>query len=154
MGIDIMMNWRVLGVAATVIIFVVVASLVLWLDLGPPEPEPDYGIEAYLGFRQNKTADGNWTLQITSGWHRLSDMRMMVVDPINGSTRLDVNVSDIQPGMNNTDAIFMNRNGNNNADAGDMIILNGTSPHIDKGDKVKFTKKDGKYVLGTVKELG
>jgi len=148
-----MMNRQVLGVVSAAVILLAAGMLLDPHDIKPPEPQREHSIDGFMGLRSDRTEDGNWIIYETGGSHPIIELRLQVVNASTGSVTFNVKLSDILPNKNNPSAVLNDSNANKKFDAGDSIVLKGTSPNIQPGYKVQFTDKDGNSIIGTIKEL-
>jgi len=147
----IRMKRRLLAVVAAIIMVVAVGAAIFMQLSKQPAPGESPHTGRTLRLRQEKTADGNWTINIISSLWTFDELRLIVMNASTGSATPDVKLSDIAPGKNHPDATINDSNGDKKLGAGDSIILKGTSPRIQTGYKVQFLIKES--VVGTIREL-
>jgi len=145
------MNRRLLAVVAAIIMVVAVGAAIFMQFSKPPAPGKSLHDGRSMSLRQEKTADGNWTINIINSLWTFDELRLTVINASTGSATLDVKLSDIAPGKNHPDAAINDSNGDKKLGPGDSIILKGTSPNIKAGYKVQFQVKGA--IAGTISEL-
>ncbi len=134
----------ILMVAITVVLAGVLVVYLQTLPSGGGE------VETALGLRATKTAQGNWTIEITSGSKTASSVTLQCVDPNTGQTDFSETLTDMEPGDNNVNGVWYDNNGNNKLDAGDSILLH-QDGGADSGDKIQLLVAGN--IVGTVKAL-
>jgi hypothetical protein len=76
---------------------------------------------------------------------------MMILNCSTGGKTVDKPISVLSPQNNDPDAIFNDCSGNNKIDAGDTILLKGSSPNIRSGYRVQFLM--GESIIASIKEI-
>lgn len=139
-------------VLVAVVMMLCLVQTAVALYPGPVAPEPPG--DGPIGTRAEALPNGDWSISIVSGYKRVGEVVIQVINPDTGASLVSERLSAGAAG--NPDFLLNDTNGNDRLDAGDTILLRGTvngqpNPRIQEGFKVQFLRGD--TVIGTIKEL-
>jgi hypothetical protein len=107
-------------------------------------------VETTIGIRVNKTAAGDWQLQITGGSKPVSSLTLQVANQT-GEIVFKKTFASIKIPSSDPDAAFNDTDRNNNVNAGDTILLKASGGHVQAGYEVRLLRGD--LVLGLLRSL-
>jgi len=136
-----------------IIVLAAVAGMMYWSSVNGPKRSAGVvdGGDRIGSVRIENSTGGNWTISFTGGSAALKNVHVLITNPSTGERTVDKPISALVPAKNDPDAVFNDRDENNRIDAGDTLLLNGSSPNVLSGYKVQFLKGDN--VLAVIKEI-
>ena len=136
---------------AAIIIVVAVGAAIFVQFSKPLAPGESPHTGRTMSLRAEKTPDGDWIIYLVSSSWSIKELNLKITNASTGSQMFGVRLSEITVDNNHAEALLNDSNANDRFDAGDSIILKGTSPRIQTGYKLQFFTKES--TVGTIQEL-